>query len=70
MHEGDNLYGDVGFEGGLDAGMGGDEAGKVWEKKYVFVKAMVPGFVNEDFGKKVCWSMVRADGRSSRPDEV
>ena len=25
----------------------------MWEKKYVFVKAMVPGFVSEDFGKKV-----------------
>jgi gamma-tubulin complex component 3 len=25
----------------------------VWEKKYVFVKAMVPGFISEDFAKKV-----------------
>lgn len=45
--------GDVGFEGGLDAGGGAHEAHKVWEKKYVFVKGMVPGFVSEDFGKKV-----------------
>lgn len=44
---------DMGFESGLNPGSGGDEAGRVWEKKYVFVKAMVPGFVNEDFGKKV-----------------
>jgi gamma-tubulin complex component 3 len=44
---------DLGFEGGLEPGLGGDEAGRVWEKKYVFVKAMVPGFVNEDFAKKV-----------------
>jgi len=44
---------DVGFEGGMDAADGQDEAHKVWEKKYVFEKAMVPGFVSEDFGKKV-----------------
>jgi gamma-tubulin complex component 3 len=54
VREGSTLYGaDLGFEGGFEAGAGGDEAGKLWEKKYVFVKAMVPGFVNEDFGKKV-----------------
>lgn len=45
--------GDAGFESGLDSGNGGDEAGRVWEKKYVFVKGMVPGFVSEEFGKKV-----------------
>ncbi|WVW80143.1 hypothetical protein I302_102118 [Kwoniella bestiolae CBS 10118] len=45
--------GDVGFEGGMDSGGGTDEAHKVWEKKYVFVKSMVPGFVSEDFGKKI-----------------
>ena len=44
---------DVGFEGGLDIGTGRDDAHKLWEKKYVFVKGMVPGFVSEDFGKKV-----------------
>jgi gamma-tubulin complex component 3 len=44
----------MGFEGGLDAGGSGEEAGKVWEKKYIFVKGMVPGFVSEEFGKKVC----------------
>ncbi|RSH94655.1 Microtubule-nucleating Tub4p (gamma-tubulin) complex component [Saitozyma podzolica] len=46
--------GDAGFEGGAaDVGGGSDEAGKVWEKKYVFVKGMVPGFVSEEFGKKI-----------------
>ncbi|OCF44974.1 gamma-tubulin complex component 3 [Kwoniella heveanensis CBS 569] len=45
--------GDVGFEGGIDAAGGLEEAHKVWEKKYVFVKKMVPGFVSEDFGKKI-----------------
>ncbi|ORY24380.1 Spc98 family-domain-containing protein [Naematelia encephala] len=44
---------DIGFEGGMDAAGGVDEAHKVWEKKYVFVKGMVPGFVSEDFGKKI-----------------
>jgi len=43
----------VGFEGGMDAAGEQDEAHKLWEKKYVFVKGMVPGFVSEDFGKKV-----------------
>ncbi|WRT65700.1 uncharacterized protein IL334_002646 [Kwoniella shivajii] len=45
--------GDVGFEVGIDSAGGTDEAHKVWEKKYVFVKGMVPGFVSEDFGKKI-----------------
>ena len=45
--------GDMGFEGGLEAGGAGEEAGKVWEKKYIFVRGMVPGFVSEEFGKKV-----------------
>lgn len=43
----------MGFESGLSAGGGSDEAHAVWEKKYVFVKKMVPGFVSEEFGKKV-----------------
>ncbi len=25
----------------------------IWEKKYVFVKDMLPGFVTEEFGRKV-----------------
>ncbi|EIW66546.1 hypothetical protein TREMEDRAFT_72372 [Tremella mesenterica DSM 1558] len=45
--------GDTGFEGGMDAAGGPDEAHKVWEKKYVFVKKMVPGFVSEEFAKKI-----------------
>jgi len=45
--------GDMGFESGLNSGGGVDEAHAVWEKKYVFVKGMVPGFVSEEFGKKV-----------------
>jgi len=43
----------MGFESGLNSGGGVDEAHAVWEKKYVFVKGMVPGFVSEEFGKKV-----------------
>lgn len=46
--------GDAGFEEGFDAGGGVSDARHIWEKKYVFVKAMIPGFINEDFGKKVC----------------
>lgn len=38
---------------GMDADSGEEEAYKLWEKKYVFVKKMVPGFVSEDFAKKV-----------------
>lgn len=38
---------------GMDADGGEEEAYKLWEKKYVFVKKMVPGFVSEDFAKKV-----------------
>jgi gamma-tubulin complex component 3 len=45
--------GDAGFEGGLETEGGGDEAGRIWEKKYIFVKGMIPGFVSEDFGQKV-----------------
>jgi gamma-tubulin complex component 3 len=45
--------GDMGFESGLNSAGGVDEAHAVWEKKYVFVKRMVPGFVSEEFGKKV-----------------
>ena len=44
---------DMGFEGGLDLVGGADEAHKVWEKKYVFVKGMKPGFVGDEFGRKV-----------------
>jgi hypothetical protein len=69
----------------MDNAGGADEAHKVWEKKYVFVKGMKPGFVGEEFGKKVrrAFSVCRdamlffspvpswcADIRSSRQDEV
>jgi gamma-tubulin complex component 3 len=47
----------MGFESGLNNGGGADEAHAVWEKKYVFVKGMVPGFVSEEFGKKVCFTV-------------
>lgn len=60
-------YADVGFEGGLDTPGGTDEAHKVWEKKYVFVKKMVPGFVSEEFGRKVGCHLDAADRRSFRP---
>lgn len=57
--------GDMGFEGGLTSGDGSVEAHAVWEKKYIFVKKMVPGFVSEEFGKKVRrrrqWSRLMAD---------
>ncbi|WWC87885.1 uncharacterized protein L201_002783 [Kwoniella dendrophila CBS 6074] len=45
--------GDVGFEMGIDSLGRTDEAQTIWEKKYVFVKGMVPGFVSEEFGKKI-----------------
>lgn len=28
----------------------------IWEKRYIFVKDMLPIFVNEEFGRKVCLS--------------
>lgn len=46
-------YGDAGFEEGLDLGGSVIDSHHIWEKKYIFVRAMVPGFINEDFGKKV-----------------
>ncbi|WOO83932.1 Spindle pole body component alp6 [Vanrija pseudolonga] len=46
-------YGDAGFEEGLDSAGGVTDSHYVWEKKYVFVKAMVPGFISEDFAKKI-----------------
>lgn len=52
----------MGFESGFNSGGGADEAHAVWEKKYVFVKKMVPGFVSEEFGKKVRFSDNREEG--------
>ena len=45
-------HGDYGFGSG-DAGFGGDDPYMIWEKKYIFVKDMLPVFVNEEFGRKV-----------------
>lgn len=45
--------GDAGFEQGFDLGGGTSDSHHIWEKKYVFVKGMVPGFISEDFAKKV-----------------
>ncbi|WVQ79124.1 hypothetical protein IAT38_001219 [Cryptococcus sp. DSM 104549] len=45
--------GDDELGGGDVGGEGMEEAYKVWEKKYVFVKGMVPGFVSEDFAQKI-----------------
>jgi hypothetical protein len=68
------VTGDIGFEGGLDQQGGADEAHKVWEKKYVFVKGMVPGFVSEEFGRKVshkgCERINAAHDRYSQPGEA
>ena len=57
---------DAGFESGIDSAGGPDEAHKVWEKKYVFVKGMVPGFVIEEFGKKVSELAKRARSGTER----
>ena len=58
--------GDVGFEGGMNTQGGSEEAHQVWEKKYVFVKAMVPGFVSEEFGRKVSLSRFKPEKRLTR----
>ncbi|WVQ74593.1 hypothetical protein IAR50_004194 [Cryptococcus sp. DSM 104548] len=47
------VMGDGGWELGMEGGGELEEAYTVWEKKYVFVKKMVPGFVTEDFAKKI-----------------
>lgn len=45
--------GDTGF-GGLPNGMDRTNiAYMLWEKQYVFVRAMLPRFINEEFGRKV-----------------
>lgn len=54
--------GDLGFEEGLDSGGGVNDAHQVWEKRYIFVKAMMPGFINEDFGKKASLGRGRERG--------
>lgn len=45
--------GDTGF-GGMSNGMDQTNiAYMLWEKQYVFVRAMLPRFINEEFGRKV-----------------
>ena len=62
--------GDAGFEGGIDTGGGLDEAHKLWEKQYVFVKGMVPGFVSEEFGRKVSRVIARFLGRAETTEDL
>lgn len=56
VHPAGNLSGDGGF--GVGGGDGDDderEGGlKLWEGKYTFRKEMLPSFVSEEFGRKVC----------------
>jgi hypothetical protein len=62
--------GDAGFEQGFDLGGGVADSHHIWEKKYVFEKGMVPGFINEDFAKKVskqAWVTAVADRSRSSP---
>jgi hypothetical protein len=46
-------YGDYGFEGG-DSEFAADDPHMIWDKRYIFVKDMLPSFINEEFGRKVC----------------
>jgi gamma-tubulin complex component 3 len=50
------LSGDGGFGGGSDNDDMLDREGglRLWEAKYLFQKDMLPLFVGEAFGKKVC----------------
>lgn len=48
-------HGDYGFGSG-DAEFGGDDPYMIWEKRYIFVKDMLPVFVSEEFGRKVCYN--------------
>ncbi len=54
----DTPAGDIGFVGVNEFGSFGEAqdnntAYMLWEKKYIFVKEMLPSFVSEVFGKKV-----------------
>jgi gamma-tubulin complex component 3 len=53
------LRDDMGFGYGGDIASRHDIAYTLWEKRYIFRKEMLPTFLNEDFGKKVC-----GDGRT------
>jgi gamma-tubulin complex component 3 len=48
------LRDDMGFGYGGDISSRHDIAYTLWEKRYIFRKEMLPTFLNEDFGKKVC----------------
>lgn len=49
------LAGDGGFGGEAEDIAGEREGGlKLWESKYRFRKEMLPAFVGEAFGRKVC----------------
>lgn len=48
------LRDDMGFGSGGDISSRHDIAYTLWEKRYIFRKEMLPIFLNEDFGKKVC----------------
>lgn len=49
------LSGDGGFGGDNDDMLGEREGGlRLWEAKYLFQKDMLPMFVGEAFGRKVC----------------
>lgn len=52
-----NLSGDGGFESGVgvDDDEGAEMGGQhLWENKFRFRKEMLPSFVSEEFGRKVC----------------
>lgn len=49
------LRDDMGFGYRGDVSSRNDIAYTLWEKRYIFRKEMLPTFLNEDFGKKVCF---------------
>lgn len=67
-----SLAGGVGHlsaDGGFGLGADNDDASgeregglRLWEEKYQFQKEMLPMFVGEAFGKKVCIHRFYADG--------
>ena len=60
-----HLSADGGFAGvGTDEDISNDREGglRLWEAKYQFQKDMLPMFVGEAFGKKVCIHRFYADG--------
>ena len=57
------LASDGGFGGGDVEDTSEEHAGglQLWEQKYRFQKGMLPAFVGETFGRKVCMSACRYD---------